>query len=98
MECGVEIAASELPPKVSPGNHHAGDVGSGGTAILHCSVACRGELPVGRYRSTARLGLPVHADCDPAHQQTRSIAKWGWHEMQNRSRSSSISGQQKMLQ
>ena len=28
----------------------------------------------------------------------RRIAKWGWHDMQDRSRSSSISGQQKMLQ
>jgi hypothetical protein len=36
-----------------------------------------GELPVGRRRNTAGLGHPVHADCDPADQRTRSIAKWG---------------------
>jgi hypothetical protein len=48
MECGVELAATEFPPELSPGLHHAGDVGKRVPAVFYCSLTYRGNILVGR--------------------------------------------------
>jgi hypothetical protein len=64
MECGVEIATAEFPPSYP----HASDVGSRVPAVFYCSMACRGNILVGRCRSLAGFGHPLHTDCHPADQ------------------------------
>src|SRR5438876_5028581 len=55
-------------PELSPGNHHAGDVGSRVPAVFYCSMACRGNILVGRCRSLAGFGHPFHTHRHPADQ------------------------------
>ncbi|SRR5713226_7173244 len=47
MECGVELAAAEFPPELSPSKYHAGDLDGRGSIVFVCSVVRRGNVLVG---------------------------------------------------
>ena len=68
MECGVELAAAEFPPELSPSKYHAGDLDGRGSIVFVCSVVRRGNVLVGRCRSPAGFCHPIHAYCDPTDQ------------------------------
>src|SRR6266566_6544422 len=68
MSSGVPSNA-DIASELSPGHHHAGDVGSRVPAVFYCSMACWGNILVGRCRSVAGFGHPLHTDCHPADQQ-----------------------------
>ena len=65
--------------------------GSRRIVLLHCSVACRGDVLVARWRGRARRCYSIHSDRDPADQQAideshagqavstnqRLLARWG---------------------
>jgi hypothetical protein len=69
MECGVEIAATEFPPSYRRASILQADLGRGGIDLLHCSVACRGGILVGRFGRFARFCHPIHAGRNPADEQ-----------------------------
>ena len=68
MECGVEIAATEFPLSYRRATVIQASLAAAGLLSSIAAWLAGGELPVGHCRSTARLGHPVHADCDPADQ------------------------------
>jgi hypothetical protein len=70
MECGVEIAAAEFPPSYHRGTILQATFGSRRIDLLHCSVACRGDVLVAGWRGRARRCYSTHSDRDSADQQT----------------------------
>src|SRR5215469_800026 len=60
MGCGVELATR---------HRYAGDLGGCGSAVVHRSVAHRGDTLVATCWSLAGQCHPVYPDSDPAHQQ-----------------------------
>ena len=63
-------SGDRIRPQLSRSDCHASEPSSRGIDLLHCRMACRGELPGGRWRGVAGLRYPVHADRDPADQQS----------------------------
>jgi hypothetical protein len=90
MECGVEIAATEFPLSYRR------------ATVIQASLAAAGLLSsIAAWLAGASF-LGVIAGFTlivilPTNKQG-ALRSGGWHEMQNRSRSSSILGQQKMFQ
>jgi flavin-binding protein dodecin len=63
------------------------------------SFAKAAENAVAEAAKTVRgLKWARVAELEMELDDKKIVAKWGWHDIQDRSRSSSISGQQKMLQ
>jgi hypothetical protein len=62
---GCDRISSEL----SPGHHHAGDIGSRVPAVFYCILACRGNTLVARCGSLAGFGHPVHTHRHPTDEQ-----------------------------
>jgi dodecin len=63
------------------------------------SFAKAAENAVAKAAKTVRgLRWARVAELEMELDGKKIVAKWGWHDMQDRSRRSSISGQQKMLQ
>ena len=68
MQCGVEIAATEFPPRLPPSYCHAGNLRSLGSAVVSSSVAHRGDILVARWRGGVRRCYPIHSDRDTANE------------------------------
>src|SRR5206468_5807429 len=69
MKCGVELAATEFAPSYRRATIMQANLGSRRIVLLHCSVACRGDVLVARWRGRARRCYSIHSDRDPADQQ-----------------------------
>jgi hypothetical protein len=90
MVCGVEIAATEFPLSYRR------------ATVIQASLAAVGPLSsIAAWLAGASFlwvvaGVLLGSVILPTNKRG-ALRSGGWHEMQNRSRSSSISGQQKML-
>jgi hypothetical protein len=69
MECGVELAATEFAPSYRRATVMQVSLAAVGLVCFYCSMACRGVVLMGRCRSTAGLGHPIHGAGNPADQR-----------------------------
>jgi hypothetical protein len=98
MECGVEIAATEFPLSYRRATVIQASLAAAG--LLSSIAAWLAGASFLWFIAGVLLGsvIPFTLIVILPTNKQGALRSGGWHEMQNRSRSSSILGQQKMFQ